>query len=180
MGSKQLVLCLKVFLIQFLQNNTSWVCEAWSGYPHSLGWQEEVFLPLRPVVFGSRSKLLGMQCKTLILYCWMASINGASYVQGCCFFPLSIQEEIFSVMQNRFSNILYHRCSPVPICRVLFSQLNQTTCSISVKDWWGYWRNWWFICNCTLPLIEVKSSSIRELSRGIDVCAAYHLFDYHL
>jgi hypothetical protein len=26
----------------------------------------------------------------------------------------------------------------------------------------------------------VKSSSIRELSRGIDICAAYHLFDYHL
>jgi hypothetical protein len=64
----------------------------------------------------------------------MASINGASDVQGCCFFPPSIQEEIFSVMQNRFSNILYHRCSPVSICRVFFSQLNQTTCSISVKD----------------------------------------------
>ncbi len=26
----------------------------------------------------------------------------------------------------------------------------------------------------------MKSSSIHELSRGIDVCAAYHLFDYHL
>jgi hypothetical protein len=49
------------------------------------------------------------------------------------FSPFHTRRNI-SVMQNRFSNILYHRCSPISICRVFFSQLNQTTFSISVKD----------------------------------------------
>lgn len=55
---------------------------------------------------------------------------------GLLFFsPFHTRRNIFSDAKQ-VSNIFYHRCSPVSICRVFFSQLNQTTCSISVKDWW--------------------------------------------